>query len=539
MAWAALTPLALAAESKITEVTVYADRAEVVREAEVRLAPGDNAVSFTGLPWRTDRKSLRADARGVAASLGAIELAEVVAESKKSPEWAAADKEVKKLESQIAALDAQAAVSGQLADYLAALKASSAQRAAEDTAEGKVDIESIRQTYDFIRKALGEISREDLARKVKRAELKEKLVLAKAKRRAAGQKGNIRSLTATVHVAAKSPGALKLRLKYVAGGASWEPVYRMGFDSDHNQVQLTSEALVKQTTGEPWSGVKLNLSTSSPASSLATPWLTARRLAPIRPMAKTARGKAAAAQEIVIEEDQLGRTEPSLQNVAPDLVGQFSHIVTSAVGSAGYDVTFSVPGTVDLPEDGSPRQVVLRSDELDGTFSYRVVPELRQAAYLVAAAKAPTDYPLLPGVARIYAGSAYLGESQIKAHAPGEDLILSFGEDKRVKVERIRLPAKKGSAGFAGKYRVYRRAFRTTVENRTGATASLALEERIPISEDERIKVTVTDETTPRWEEIPDRPGILKWSLQLAPGERRAVEIHYEVRVPKDLSIRF
>ncbi len=530
-----------AVESKITEVTVTTDRAEIVREAGVRLVAGENIVDFTGLPWRLDGKSLRVEARGVPATLGVIELSQVVQEAKRSPEWAEADRQVKALEQKIAAVEAQDQVSQQLKGYLVALRASSAERAARESGEGRVDVESIRQIYGFLHDAFAKLSEERLAREVASRELHEQLTLARARRRAAGDKGEIRSLTASVHLVAPRPGALTLRLKYVVRGVNWEPIYRVVAAENGHQLQLVSEAIVRQKTGEPWKGVRLRLSTSSPASSLKAPRLVAQRLLPLPSMRARGGGDLDADKAMLggVEGEVMRRSRSMKTAAAPMSPPVDSVREDAQIQAAAYDVTFSVPALVSVPSDGSARQMLLRSDSLKSAFSYRVVPELRSAAYLVAATHAPKAYPLLAGAARMYAGSAYLGKSRVAAHAPGEELLLSFGEDKRIKVERLRLPSKEGEAGFGGKYSVFRRAFRTTVENLSSEKAVFALEERIPVSEDERIKVTLLDETTTGWKKLPQRPGILEWRFELEPGHKRQVEIHFELRVPKGLAISF
>src|SRR5262249_22635638 len=61
-------------DSRIVEVTVYPDRAEIVREARVVLPAGSSTVDLTDLPWQLDAESLRVSAKGTPAVLGAVEL---------------------------------------------------------------------------------------------------------------------------------------------------------------------------------------------------------------------------------------------------------------------------------------------------------------------------------------------------------------------------------------------------------------------------------------------------------------------------------
>ena len=74
-----------AQDAHVTRVTVYADRAEVVREATARVPEGPSQVAFAGIPVGVDPDSIRIAARGVPARIGA------------------ADAEVKRIERELAA----------------------------------------------------------------------------------------------------------------------------------------------------------------------------------------------------------------------------------------------------------------------------------------------------------------------------------------------------------------------------------------------------------------------------------------------------
>ena len=56
-------------------------------------------------------------------------------------------------------------------------------------------------------------------------------------------------------------------------------------------------------------------------------------------------------------------------------------------------------------------------------------------------------------------------------------------------------------------------------------------------TEDERIVVTRSKETTAGFEEDRDRPGVLLWKLSLAPREKREIVLAYSVRFPRDLVV--
>ena len=61
-----------ATDSRIVEVTVYPDRAEVVREARVELPKGASTIELSEIPFGADPDSIRVSAKGVPATLGAV-----------------------------------------------------------------------------------------------------------------------------------------------------------------------------------------------------------------------------------------------------------------------------------------------------------------------------------------------------------------------------------------------------------------------------------------------------------------------------------
>jgi len=209
----------------------------------------------------------------------------------------------------------------------------------------------------------------------------------------------------------------------------------------------------------------------------------------------------------------------------------------AGVVHSSYNVDFRVPGRSDVPSDGREHRVRLRQETLAAQVSYRTVPGLNAAAYLVAKASASNDYPLLSGPVRVFAGGAFLGSFGLDETAPGQELTLPFGVDNRIRVERNPLPRSRSHEGITGRDRRIAFGFRTTVENLRDQKVSLVIEDRVPVSEDERIVVEKGKETTPGAEENEDRPGVLEWRLTLEPRQKRDIVLAYSVRFPREMVV--
>jgi len=536
--WAGVVP---AKDAPIVTVTVFPDRAEVVREAKVSLPPGASTIEFTGLPWQAERDSFRASARGVAATLGAVEIRADAREPVETPELIAARAEVQRLEEAISLIDADEATAAELREFLKSLQATTAARESERLGQGQADPASIQAVFDLVQKGLAGLSRSSQENRARRAPLFEELKVARAKLAAARPAGPIRTLAASVDVETQAAGSLTVRLEYLSPGASWNPAYRASLDATTGEIALASEAVVRQGTGEDWKGVELRLSTASPSRGVEPPEMPPLLLRPIEIMAMEGLADVSMMKQARVADapaapktaaDEVGGA--GLMNAVEEVEAERRE---AGIVRSGYNLAFEVPGRTDLLADGSEHRVGLRQETLPGSVDYRAVPALNAAAFMVAHTKAAEAYPLLAGAVRVFAGSAYLGSFPLSETGPGGELTFPFGVDNRVSVERTPKPQDRGRSGIFGRERRIAYGFRTVIENLRDKKVSLVLEDRVPVSEDERIKVEMGEGTTSGWKEIESRPGILEWSLELAAKEKREVVLEYEVRFPKDLIV--
>jgi uncharacterized protein (TIGR02231 family) len=206
------------------------------------------------------------------------------------------------------------------------------------------------------------------------------------------------------------------------------------------------------------------------------------------------------------------------------------------VEKSAYNISFKVPDRTTVPADGREHRVLLREETLQGELEYRAAPAANPAAFMVVKTRSPADYPLLAGPVRAFVARAYLGAFPLAEIGPGAELIVPFGVDNRIAVERIPVPGRKGESGLFGKERRIATTSRSSIENRRDVAVRIIVEDRLPVTEDERIRVEM-GELTPGWKDVEDRPGVKRWELTLAPGEKREVQLQYVIRFPRDLTI--
>lgn len=542
-AGAALAAVAPARNARIVEVTVYPDRAEVVREVRVDVAVGAATVEIPALPLAVEPDSLRVSAKGVPATLGAVELRIRTEEPGETPAQVALREDVKRLENELAKLAIQDRVDNDMRAFLESLRATATTRESQALGAGRTDPAAIQGVYDLIARELRALGEGELGRRSARERLSREIEVARGKLAAAGPRGDLQSRVAAIAIEAKQPGDLTLRISYVVAGASWRPSYRATLDAKTGEVALVSEGVVRQGTGEEWNDVVLKLSTAAPARGVEPPQMTPLFLRPVEVGALSDRendalGRKAKAAPTAYQNMNISTSAPANAPApVPEEAAFDMDVAQAEIVRTAYNVAFEVPGRSVIPSDNADHRVVLRQESIPGTLGYRTTPATQSAAFLTSTIRTPENYPLLAGPMRVFAGGDYLGTYALPEVPPASEWTIPFGVDNRVRVERIRLPQERAIEGLSGKTRQIEYAFRTRLENLRDQEVTITVEDRVPVSEDERIVVEIGKGTTPGRQESARRPGVFLWKLTLAPKEKKDVNLEYSVRFSRDLLV--
>ncbi|HET9480309.1 MAG TPA: DUF4139 domain-containing protein, partial [Candidatus Polarisedimenticolia bacterium] len=370
-----------------------------------------------------------------------------------------------------------------------------------------------------------------------------------------------------VTVDSDAPVELTLTLRYAQPGAGWTPFYEATLDPDSDQLVLDMFAWVRQSTGERWDDVRLTLATGAPSLGIDLPSLTSLVLRPLQPSVAggfaddsermeglpiiganyqdlltlppgvadpdpdgnpNVRGGRDTGSQVRTDGGSISENEPSGAKMpAPPHGNVVQKLALHSQADTG--LTFDVPSRLTLDPDGQPRRVAISRDVLSARREYLVVPTVRPAAYLIAKVAAPADRPLLEGSVKHYIGSTLVGSSTLAPSAPGEQIVLSFGVDDRVKVDR---PSRPGMTQMRGRDQIVQVERRAAITNRTGKPIAVAVKDRVPVSSHEDVRVSIAQETSAGHVEDGSAPGVLTWNLALSPDESREVTLAYAVRSP-------
>ena len=210
----------------------------------------------------------------------------------------------------------------------------------------------------------------------------------------------------------------------------------------------------------------------------------------------------------------------------------------AAADVSGFQVVFKIPGRVSLGASEGAKSLRVSSASIAPDLTVRAVPVVDPTGFLEASFKQAEDAPLLPGRVSIYRDGMFVGQGRMAAAGKDEMVRLGFGADDKVKVERAVLKRNEGSSGLIVTSKVDERAFKTSVCNGHDFPIKVAIEDQLPVSENDEIAVDLLPaSTTPTTTNLHDKRGVLEWAFEEKPGEAKDINFAWRMRWPKDKGV--
>ncbi|WJR81673.1 mucoidy inhibitor MuiA family protein [Bradyrhizobium sp. NP1] len=529
-AWAAVPASAadLDASSAIDAVTVYPDGASVTRVITLDLPSGDSTLVAKDFPLGLDPSSLRVEAEAHGRlTIGAIDA---------KPPRPVPPVDPSEIDRRIEALKDEHTA---LQDAITAAEARRkfAERFAKTSPAGLGDKGEARPLSEW-RAAFAAVAEEVASANaaIRDAEHKQRDIDRETARLEADRAVKPPTkLEVRVDLAAGEATRATLRVTYAVRNARWTPLYDARLDTGaadrKASIELVRRAEITQATGEDWSNVALAVSTvrvarggSAPdLNSLLVQYPQVQRPVPLGAAADSARLRSALAPAPEAPEQFAKRAEEQ-QAVAE-------------VG--GFQASFRIPGRVSVGASEGSKSLRIATTTIRPDLVIRAAPVVDPTAFLEASFVQGDDVPLLPGRISIYRDGVFVGRSRMAAAARDETVRLGFGADDRVRIERAVVRRSEGSAGLiVATAKTDERAFKTTVRNGHDFPVKVAIEDQLPVSENEDIVVEMLPQTTPpATTNVHDRRGVLEWALEVKPGEARDITFAWRVRWPKDKGV--
>ncbi len=335
-----------------------------------------------------------------------------------------------------------------------------------------------------------------------------------------------------LQIMSKTAGPADFDFNYFTRNAGWVPSYDIRVKTIDNSFKLVYKAMVSQTTGLNWNGVKLNLSTSNPNQGNTIPVLSPLYLQLYVPVLYN---------QVSVTAGSYSMAAPQLEEVV--ITGNY----TKKAKNLGYDAhklevkdfltlkesqlntNFEIDLPYDIPSDGIAYSVNIKDEMIPATYQHVAVPKLDNDAFLIAKINNWDSLSLLPGDANIIMDNVYLGKSYLNPNTTDDTLSISMGRDKRIAINRKLIKEYNKVKRNDSKIESY--TYEITVKNNKKQSIDMNLSDQFPISQTKEIEVTLSNSGDA---EVDNETGLLKWNVKLKPGESKKYRFSYQVKYPKD-----
>lgn len=319
----------------------------------------------------------------------------------------------------------------------------------------------------------------------------------------------------------------QFELTYLTTLASWSPFYEIETASIERPLHLTTKGNVVQNTGIDWKQVKLSLSSTQPNPNNSIPYFSQWVLDMTQPYnyGQARGGKApspAMNNEVSADYAKVDYDQKEMESrSSADYV---------SITEQNLSISFDVAIPYDIYSNGKLHAVTLSEQDIPATYNYYAAPKLNKDALLIASINDYSQYNLLAGEANMMFEGVYVGKTYLDPASTKDTLMIALGVDKNVVIKREKIVEKSGNKILSSsKESAY--TFDVTVKNNKKTAIRLVLKDQFPISKDKEviIELTSTDGA-----QINNEVGTFTWDLQIKPQETKKVRLGYKVKYPKD-----
>lgn len=313
---------------------------------------------------------------------------------------------------------------------------------------------------------------------------------------------------------AEAAGRVQLEVTYTVPCALWRPIHRATLRG--RALRFECEAAVWQVTGEDWDQARLRFSTARPTQRAEPPVLEDDQL--------QVRRKTEKVVKVGLRETTIATTgEGAATQGAPELPG---------VDDGGETRLLEASVRTCIPSDGRMRRIPTFVFEGEAERDHLCCPELSPLVHLRSRQVNTAPHPLLAGPVDLLRDSGYVGRTQIGFVAPGERFALGWGSEDSLRVQRA-LHEHRDTTRITGKQTI-KREIKLSLSNLDASLARFAIQERVPVSEIDKVKVQVEkDETRPP--AAPDANGIVSWPVQLPGRDTDHITLVYTLTASSDV----
>lgn len=307
-------------------------------------------------------------------------------------------------------------------------------------------------------------------------------------------------------------GSKQFEISYFVNNCGWTPLYDIKADSKEKPITFVYKANVWQSTGTDWNNIAISLKSSQPTQNQNRPILSPQYVNFGQPR----------------NDYHVNKSRGNSMEISMD-----SYIDDAIVIQSDINIIYDIIGKQTIKGNGKPSVIHVTKQEVNGRFVYHTVPKVNEKVFLLAYIPQWQNLNLISGNASVYLADAYIGQIYLNEKFTADEYPISFGEDKRVVVKRMREQYLATENKLSSDKRI-QTGYKITVRNQLKTDLEIEILDQIPVSNQNTIKVTLTNQGNA---ELTENIGLLKWNIPVKAGETKEVSFEYEIRHPKEKTI--
>lgn len=533
-------------KSKPEKVTVYMNGAQVYRNAELTLQPGQNHIIFEGLEAYIDQTSIQAGGKGnyiitdvqyqiynpelqTIRNAGDTKYNKLLRQLNDSIENMYFDFKELSIKKEALVLEKNVLLNNRL------YKGESKKDSLELLKNGLV---FLREKLSNINIELLKIEKQEISLNKKKEKIQNRIdeinnELSQMNMPVDVQKTDYRIV---VDVIADAATPAIINVNYYVNGANWTPIYDLRTDGVESSIKLTYKALVKQNTGADWKDVRLTLSTGNPKQSFNLPSMSTWYLG-----ATTYNNRNKDYKKKYAED---AKTLSYTGNTAPMAAGATSTLddeMSDANYSSNYTVMndnyvqadFEIKLPYTIPSDNKAHIVSVMNKELPTKYVYKAVPKLDMNAYLTARVTGWEDMNLLPGQATLFFAGTYVGQTYLNSMEISDTLDLTLGQDKSIVIKREK-QKDKIKEKMLDNDKLYTFAYEINIKNGNQKNIEIEIQDQLPLSNNKQVVIEKENISNATYNE---NNGFLTWKQNIKAKDSKKISFSYTIKAPKEMPI--
>lgn len=316
---------------------------------------------------------------------------------------------------------------------------------------------------------------------------------------------------------APAPGSMTVHLEYLVGGAQWSPFYELRAEPGRSTVDLRYKVRIRQSTGEDWEDVRIELNSGLPGGAGEAP-----RLRPITLRVQSERWRA---------DSVMMQMSPPPEPPPPESFERGLGLAEAGVAATTTSFFATLPERVTLQTGADPvtRDLLVRS--LSAEFWSEAAPPRSREVFLTGKMTNSLEWPLLPGSSYLYVDGRLVGSGRMAHVLPGAEFTTGFGRNELVTLVRHERVRDQADSGLLEKTTRHRRKYENIVTNHMPVPHRVVLREQVPVSTNNKVQVRLL---APREAKPEEGTGFFEWERRIAPGRAESLVVEFEVMHPAD-----